>query len=95
LRIRLTPPRISAKVLQFWHDEHARHPKLPNRRPDRAPAPLKNTLAGTVVRCYNLTVENRLLIVSEVVIRIPAACSECRKPGWRMCGAAKTSSFPW
>ncbi len=61
-------------------------------RADRILAPLENTLAGTVIRCYDLMMESRLHIVSEVVIRI----SHCLigVPGAKLEDVRRVQSHP-
>ncbi|HUO61821.1 MAG TPA: prephenate dehydratase domain-containing protein, partial [Candidatus Acidoferrales bacterium] len=59
---------------------------------ERILAPLENTLAGPVLRCYDLLHESQLHITAEVVIRISHCLIGC--PGARLNQIRRVESHP-
>jgi prephenate dehydratase len=61
-------------------------------RADLILAPLENTLAGPVLRCYDLLYQGSLRMIGEVVLRISHCVIGC--PGASLAGVRKIQSHP-
>jgi prephenate dehydratase len=61
-------------------------------RADLILAPLENTLAGPILRCYDLLYQGSLTIIGEVVLRISHCVAGC--PGSSLEGIRRVQSHP-
>ena len=65
---------------------------IPNGDADVLLAPVENTLAGSVVRVYDLLLENNLSMVAETILHIEHQLIGC--PGASLAGLRSVSSHP-
>jgi len=65
---------------------------IPNGDADVLLAPVENTLAGSVVRVYDLLLENSLSMVAETILQIEHQLIGC--PGATLAGLRSVSSHP-